>query len=69
MAIVADGGADLPAASGALKTEVAHQPGDGAAGRRHAFAVQLPPDLPHSIDAEVARVNAADLHLQQCVAD
>ncbi len=32
MAVVADGGADLLPASGSLKTEGTHQPGDRAAG-------------------------------------
>lgn len=47
-----------------VPAEVAHQPGDGAAGHRYAFAVQLPQDLPHPIDAEVVGVDAADLCLQ-----
>nr|WP_254410007.1 hypothetical protein [Streptomyces sp. AC495_CC817] len=45
--------ADLLPASGALKSEVAHQPGDGAAGHRYAFAVQLPPHIPDSADLAV----------------
>jgi hypothetical protein len=52
-----------------LEAEVAHQPGDGAAGHRYAFAVQLPPDLPHPVDAEVVPVDTADLRLQLRVAD
>jgi hypothetical protein len=31
--------------------------------------VQLPPDLPHFIDAEVFRVDATDLRLQPSVTD
>lgn len=56
---------NLPAASDALEAEVANQPGDDAAGRRHALAVQLP----HPVDAEIVRVDAADLRLQFGVAD
>ena len=69
MAVVPDGGADLLAASGALEVEVAHEPGDGAAGHWYAFAMQLPPDFSDSVDAEVVRVDAADLRLQLRVTD
>jgi hypothetical protein len=42
VAVVPDGGAELLPASGALEATVAHQPGEGAAGHRYAFAVQPP---------------------------
>lgn len=68
VAVVPDGGADLLAASGALRAEVTHQPGDGAPGHRYAFAMQLPPDHPDPVDAEVVREDTADLRLQLRVA-
>nr|WP_316770307.1 hypothetical protein [Streptomyces sasae] len=55
--------------SDAFGAGVAHQPGDGAAGRWYAFAVQLPTGFPDSVDAEIVRVDAADLRLQLLVAD
>ena len=44
------------------QSESAHQPLDGAAGDRPPFALQLPPDLPCAIDAEVLSMDA--LHLR-----
>src|SRR5260221_8421338 len=41
-----------------------HQPLDGAAGNREAFSPQLPPDLPHAVDAEVLREDPLNLDLQ-----
>lgn len=69
MVVVANGGGDHSAATGALKTRFTHQPHDRASCHRYAFAVQLPPDLPHAVDAEVVGVDAADLRLQLGVAD
>lgn len=68
MPVVPDGRADLPAPSGALKAEVAHQPGDRAADHGYALALQLAPYLPDAVDAEVVGVDAADLRLQLDVA-
>ena len=39
----------------ALQAKALHEPLDGAAGNREAFSPQLPPDLPHAVDAEVLR--------------
>lgn len=61
---VADGGANPAAAAGSLQAQIAHQAGDRAAGRGDALAVQLPPDLPDPVDAEVPRVDPADVLLQ-----
>jgi hypothetical protein len=69
LAIVADGGTDLPAPPDALQAQLAHQPGDGAAGHGYALAVQLPPYLPDPVGAEVVGVDAAYLRLQFGVAD
>ncbi|GHH88849.1 hypothetical protein GCM10017771_35900 [Streptomyces capitiformicae] len=64
MPTVADSGADLPAASGALQAQLAHEPGDGATGRGYALAVQLPPDLPDPVDAVVVGMDPADVRFQ-----
>ncbi len=64
MPIVAHSGADLPAATGALQAQLAHQPGNRAAGRGCALAMKLPPDLPHPVAAEVVGVDPADVRLQ-----
>jgi hypothetical protein len=69
MAVVADSGADLLPASGTLRTEVTHQRGDRAADHGDVLAVQLPPDLPHSVDIEVVGMGTADLRLQLRAAD
>src|SRR4051794_33779779 len=37
---------------------------DGAAGNHEAFSPQLPPDLPHAVDAEVLREDPLNLDLQ-----
>src|SRR5436190_10940980 len=52
------------AADRALQAEARHQPLDGAAGNREAFSPQLPPDLPHAVDAEVLREDPLNLDLQ-----
>jgi hypothetical protein len=48
----------------ALQAKARHQPLDGAAGNREAFSPQLPPDLPHAVDAEVLREDPLNLDLQ-----
>src|SRR3981189_276999 len=52
------------AADRALQAQARHQPLDGAAGNREAFSPQLPPDLPHAVDAEVLREDPLNLDLQ-----
>ena len=48
----------------ALQAKALHEPLDGAAGNREAFSPQLPPDLPHAVDAEVLREDPLNLDLQ-----
>src|SRR3981189_1037672 len=48
----------------ALQGKAGHEPLDGAAGNREAFSPQLPPDLPHAVDAEVLREHPLHLDLQ-----
>src|SRR4051794_27944545 len=52
------------AADRALQAKARHQPLDGAAGNHEAFSPQLPPDLPHAVDAEVLREDPLNLDLQ-----
>src|SRR5256714_9122941 len=62
--LVADRRPDRLATDHALQTKARHQPLDGAAGSREAFSPQLPPDLPHAVDAEVLREDPLNLDLQ-----
>src|SRR3979409_582824 len=48
----------------ALQAKARHHPPDGAAGNREAFSTQLPPELPHAVDAEVLREDPLNLDLQ-----
>jgi hypothetical protein len=42
-----------PATAHTLQVKLTHQPLDGAASHRDAFATQLPPDVPGAVDPEV----------------
>src|SRR5437667_10587157 len=48
------------AADRAPQAKARHQPLDGAAGNREAFSPQLPPDLPHAVDAPPDLPHAVD---------
>src|SRR3954451_6061085 len=62
--LVADRRPDRLATDHGLPTKARHQPLDGAAGSLEAFSPQLPPDLPHAVDAEVLREDPLNLDLQ-----
>src|SRR5262249_19548699 len=62
--LIADRRPHRLAADRALQAKARHQPLDGAAGNREAFSPQLPPDLPHAVDAEVLREHPLNLDLQ-----
>src|SRR4051794_25448223 len=62
--LVADRRAHRFATDHALQAKVCHQPLDGAAGDHKAFSLQLPPDLPRAIDAEVLCEDPLNLDLQ-----
>src|SRR5262249_57371657 len=48
----------------ALQAKARLHPLAGAAGTREASSPQLPPDLPHAVDAEVLREHPLNLDLQ-----
>src|SRR5271166_5286029 len=56
-----------PAAAHPAQPQLAHQPLDGAPGRRDALAVQLVPDLPGSVPFAAVLIDAQDLLFQRGV--
>jgi len=62
-----DRGAELPSANRAPQAQLGHQAPDGAPGHGEALALQLLPDLPHAVHAEVLPPDPADLPLQLVV--
>src|SRR5690606_38617566 len=60
-------GAQLLAAHGPLQALATHQAAHGAAGHLQTFAMQLAPDLAHSIDLHVGLPNASHLVGQHVV--
>src|SRR5271157_5297197 len=54
-----------PAAAHPAQPQLAHQPLDGAPGRRDALAVQLVPDLPGSVPFAAVLIDAQDLLFQR----
>jgi hypothetical protein len=62
------GGPASLATADALQAQLAHQPLHRAAGHRDPLAVQLPPHLAGTIDAEVLGVDPGDLGLEFAVA-
>jgi hypothetical protein len=62
------GGAAGLATADTLQVKLAHQPLDRAAGHRDSLAVQLPPDLAGTVDAELLGVDPSDLALELGVA-
>ena len=50
-----------------FKAHLAHQPGHRAARGTDAFALQLPPDLAHTVDAEILLEHSPDLALQSSI--
>jgi hypothetical protein len=59
--LVRRGGPDRLATHKALQPEKRHQASDAVASDLEAFAVELEPDLPGAVDAEVLLVDADDL--------
>jgi hypothetical protein len=66
--LVADRGSYRLATDYPLQTQIAHQPLDGASGHSKALAVHLPPDLPHTVNAEILGKDAHDFWLQILIA-
>ena len=60
-----DGRAYGLATAGAAQPLAAHQPLHGAAGHRHAFALQLAPDLVGAVDLQVGVPDALDVRHQR----
>jgi len=68
MAIVGDGGTDLPATPHPGDAQLAHQPLHGAPGDRDALPAQLAPDLERAVDLVVGLPDPQDLVLELPVA-
>src|SRR3954469_22253746 len=62
--LIADRRPHALAAGRALRAKARTHRLDGAAGNHEAFSPQLPPDLPHAVDAEVLREDPLNLDLQ-----
>lgn len=60
--------ADRLSSNDPLQAHRSHKPSDSAAGDIEAFTLQLPPDFPNAIDAEVLLEDAAYLDLQADIA-
>jgi hypothetical protein len=60
--------ADRLSSNDTLQAHRPHNPSDSATGDIEAFTLQLPPDLPNAIDAEVLLEDTTDLDLQADIA-